>query len=155
MIGLIPRAISHIFHHVKRNKSTMDVKVTMSFLQIYRENIQDLLSYSIVNNSGNSNNALSIEDNLPIREDPQRGFYVEGLQEYLVRNYHEAEALLNIGLENRAIASTLMNSTSSRSHTVLTIGIEQRGDIPTPNNNGNNDQLDLDSLNNNNKIINK
>lgn len=34
-----------------------------------------------------------------------------------------------IGLESRAIASTLMNSTSSRSHTVLTIAIEQRGDI--------------------------
>ena len=127
----------------------MDIKVTMSFLQIYRENIQDLLSFSIVNNSGS--NGSSMEDNLPIREDPQRGFYVEGLQEYLVRNYHEAEALLNIGLENRAIASTLMNSTSSRSHTVLTIGIEQRGDVPmnssnTHNNNtGNNDQLDLDS----------
>ena len=36
------------------------------------------------------------------------------------------EALINLGLENRAIAPTLMNSTSSRSHTVLTIYIEQR-----------------------------
>lgn len=36
------------------------------------------------------------------------------------------EALINLGLENRAIAPTLMNSTSSRSHTVLTINIEQR-----------------------------
>jgi hypothetical protein len=33
------------------------------------------------------------------------------------------------GLESRAIASTLMNSTSSRSHTVLTVAIEQRGDM--------------------------
>ena len=36
------------------------------------------------------------------------------------------EALLNLGLENRAIAPTLMNSTSSRSHTVLTLHVEQR-----------------------------
>ena len=43
-----------------------------------------------------------------------------------MRNYREAEALINLGLENRAIAPTLMNSTSSRSHTVLTINIEQR-----------------------------
>jgi hypothetical protein len=92
--GLIPRAISHIFHHVKRNKATMEIKVTMSFLQIYRENIQDLLAHSIV--SGGSG-GISAEDNLPIREDPQRGFYVEGLQEYLVHSYQEAEALLNIG----------------------------------------------------------
>ena len=37
-----------------------------------------------------------------------------------------SEALINLGLENRAIAPTLMNSTSSRSHTVLTINLEQR-----------------------------
>jgi hypothetical protein len=73
----------------------MEIKVTMSFLQIYRENIQDLLAHSIV--SGGSG-GISAEDNLPIREDPQRGFYVEGLQEYLVHSYQEAEALLNIGL---------------------------------------------------------
>jgi hypothetical protein len=36
------------------------------------------------------------------------------------------EALINLGLENRAIAPTMMNSTSSRSHTILTIHIEQR-----------------------------
>ena len=43
------------------------------------------------------------------------------LQEYVVRAYDEAKALLNLGLENRALAPTLMNSTSSRSHTVLTV----------------------------------
>lgn len=78
----------------------MDIKVTMSFLQIYRENIQDLLSHSIVSGSGGGGNGgggISAEDNLPIREDPQRGFYVEGLQEYIVHSYQEAEALLNIG----------------------------------------------------------
>jgi hypothetical protein len=36
------------------------------------------------------------------------------------------EALINLGLENRAIAPTLMNATSSRSHTVLTLSLEQR-----------------------------
>jgi hypothetical protein len=75
----------------------MDIKVTMSFLQIYRENIQDLLSHSIV--SGGTG-GISAEDNLPIREDPHRGFYVEGLQEYLVHSYQEAEALLNIGFHH-------------------------------------------------------
>ena len=123
------------------------MSVTMSFLQIYRENIQDLLSAAVVTGGGSV-----LEDNLPIREDPQKGFYVEGLQEYAVHAYEEAEALLNLGLEpsigaharsalmyvgmcvltgleSRAIASTLMNATSSRSHTVLTINIEQRGDL--------------------------
>jgi kinesin family member 5 len=118
--------MSHIFQHINQHKQ-VESAVSMSFIQIYRENIQDLLSASIVNGQG-SNVA---EDNLAIREDPQKGFYVEGLQEYVVRSYEEAEALLNLGLENRAIASTLMNSTSSRSHTVITIIIEQKGNIPT------------------------
>ena len=46
---------------------------------------------------------------------------------------------MNLGLENRAIAPTLMNSTSSRSHTVLTLNIEQRnigGDASQNNQDG-------------------
>ena len=39
--------------------------------------------------------------------------------------YTNIERLINIGLENRAIAPTLLNATSSRSHTLLTINIEQ------------------------------
>ena len=58
--------------------------------------------------------ALYYKIYIAIREDPHRGFYVEGLQEYAVRSYNEAEALVNLGLENRAIAPTLMNATSSR-----------------------------------------
>lgn len=118
--------MSHIFQHILHQKH-VESSVSMSFIQIYRENIQDLLSASIVNGQGGA----VVEENLVIREDPQKGFYVEGLQEYVVRSYEEAEALLNLGLENRAIASTLMNSTSSRSHTVITVIIEQKGHIPS------------------------
>lgn len=132
--GIIPRAISQIFQYVHSISTTSDtmVTVTMSFLQIYRENIQDLLSSSVMQSLGGQNDTNATypgvyEENLCIREDPRRGFYVEGLQEYTIRNYGEAEALLNVGLEYRAIAPTLMNSTSSRSHTVLTLYVEQRG----------------------------
>lgn len=116
--GLIPRSIAQIFSHIDENDEIADVTVSLSFLQLYRETIQDLLVQ--INNNGNQ------DDNLVIREDPVKGFYVAGLQEFVVRSYLEAEALINLGLENRAIAPTLMNATSSRSHTVLTIHIEQR-----------------------------
>ena len=69
---------------------------------------------------------------MPIRESPSAGFYVEGLHEYLARSYDEAEALVNFGIENGAIAATLMNNTSSRSHTVLSVIIEQRGTSGAP-----------------------
>lgn len=119
--GIIPRAISQIFDHVLQHQQDTEISVTMSFLQLYRETIQDLLAPAA------RTPIVGAEENLAIREDPATGFYVEGLQSYMVRSYEEAEALLNLGLENRAIAPTLMNVTSSRSHTVLTINVEQRG----------------------------
>lgn len=66
------------------------------------------------------------DENLALREDPRSGFYVAGLQEYPVRNYAEAAELLNWGLSNRIMASTHMNITSSRSHTVLCLAVTQR-----------------------------
>ena len=35
---------------------------------------------------------------LQVREDPSRGFYVDGLQEFIVRSYNEAETLVNLGM---------------------------------------------------------
>lgn len=140
--GIIPRALSQIFSHLReKDNRNMEFVITMSFLQIYRENIQDLLSAEVMNalNNGhyNESSAAAIYDeNLPIREDPIRGFYVEGLQEYNIQSFREAEALINCGLRNRALAPTLMNTTSSRSHTVLTINIEQHGDSAASATNG-------------------
>ena len=82
--GIIPRSIFQIFEFVTKNQETNEIVVSLSFLQLYRETIQDLLSPA----TGNSNQVS--DDNLAIREDPQRGFYVEGLQEFVVRNYREA-----------------------------------------------------------------
>jgi kinesin family protein 6/9 len=83
--GIIPRAISQIFEHVE-GQDSVEVSVSLSFLQLYRETIQDLLSPASANGSTPSGN----DENLAIREDPQRGFFVEGLQEFTVRNYREA-----------------------------------------------------------------
>lgn len=90
--GIIPRALFQIFNHVENSPHRESITITLSFLQLYRETIQDLLApaNSMNNNNNGSSHIPSREDNLPIREDPQRGFYVEGLQEFVVRNYNEA-----------------------------------------------------------------
>lgn len=112
--GIVPRAVEHIFES-ERELPSGSVTVSMSFLQIYNNSIQDLISDS-----------AQMESNLPLREDPRKGFYVEGLSNFAVATYEEAQELVNFGLENRAIAPTLMNTTSSRSHTVLTVHVEKR-----------------------------
>ena len=114
--GIIPKSLKHIFSHMASHGRDSEWTVSISFLQIYLESIQDLLVPPSEDRS---------EENLAIREDPKKGCFVDGLQEYVVRNYEEAVELLNWGLENRVMASTLMNITSSRSHTVLTVYVQQ------------------------------
>lgn len=46
--------------------------------------------------------------NMPLREDPQMGVFVEGLEERVVYSFNEALGVVNNALENRVMASTLM-----------------------------------------------
>lgn len=115
--GIVPRAVGQIFGETAGKESL----VTMSFLQIYNNTLQDLLVESSPPGGSDAG-----PQNLALREDPRRGFYVEGLNEFAVSSFDEAQALVNFGLENRAIAPTLMNITSSRSHTVLTVNVKMQ-----------------------------
>ena len=123
--------------------------ITMSFLQIYLDGVHDLLSPAGVSlpaalaaglsaaGGGGGNGARSGSggsgalplQGLPVREDPSRGFYVEGLSEFSVASFSDAVALLNWGLENRVLGATRMNATSSRSHTLLSLRVETRAPV--------------------------
>ena len=70
--GMVPRALSHIFDYVYSHPQ-VQWTITLSFLQIYVENVQDLLAPE--------------QDNLPIRESPRHGFYVEGLKQVCLRRH--------------------------------------------------------------------
>eukprot|EP00943_MAST-04B_sp_MAST-4B-sp1_P007186 g7186.t1 len=137
-LGIIPRSLRHVFGHIDANSEASKWTVTVSFLQIYLENVQDLLA----TNDGQTPMSVDNEDEKPllgtslkIRENPKQGFYVEGLQKYIVESVEETVELINFGLRNRVMAPTLMNTTSSRSHTVLTLEIEH-ADLGNNNNNG-------------------
>jgi kinesin family protein 3/17 len=85
--------------------------VRASYLQIYNENISDLLKTD--------------RTSLQIREDKKRGVFVEGLSEWAVRSPVEIYSLMQRGAMVRATASTKMNDVSSRSHAVFIIIVEQ------------------------------
>jgi hypothetical protein len=53
------------------------------------------------------------------------GVFVEGLSKWPVTSYEEINAKMEAGYENRTIGSTLMNATSSRAHTIVTIEFKQ------------------------------
>ena len=60
-----------------------------------------------------------------IREEKNGTISVYGLKEMTVKSQEDMARCLDMGSSNRSVASTLMNSTSSRSHGIFTITIEQ------------------------------
>ncbi|CAK65046.1 unnamed protein product (macronuclear) [Paramecium tetraurelia] len=102
--GLLPQCLQYIF---ACSIEDPNVIIKGSYLEIYNEQIFDLLSSS--------------SNSLQIREDPKKGIYVENLNAVVVSNYDEAIALLKKGNSTRHIAATKMNSESSRSHAVFLI----------------------------------
>jgi hypothetical protein len=104
--GIIPRVARHLFDNVQI-KEAEDInstyRVRIQFLEIYGEEIRDLLDPSTT-------------AKVTIRETPAGGVYVSGAREELVTSADEMLSILEKGSAGRTTGSTRMNSTSSRSH---------------------------------------
>jgi hypothetical protein len=118
--GIVPRACEEIFTRIKKKMEEPDCnvqfQVTVSMLEIYNEHVQDLFT----NPSSRPKNGLKV------RESPAAGVFVEDLSKVPVRSYDEIQKQYDVGNNNRTIASTLMNATSSRAHTIFSITFKQR-----------------------------
>ncbi|KAL7464918.1 hypothetical protein ACHAXS_005246 [Conticribra weissflogii] len=124
-VGLIPRFMFDIFSTLEERKaesedlllsgkatdSLINFSVTASFLEVYGEDIYDLVDGS--------------RQSLKLREDSSGEVFVMGLTSKSILNGSEAMDVLNTGTMNRTTASTLMNRTSSRSHAVFTVNLQQ------------------------------
>ncbi|GMH40298.1 hypothetical protein BSKO_08202 [Bryopsis sp. KO-2023] len=110
--GIIPRAVEDVFAQIQNDpEPTSKFLVRASYLQIYNENISDLLKED--------------RSNLVIREDPKRGVFVDGLSEWVVRSAAEVYGLMARGAKLRATGTTKLNEISSRSHAILIIIVEK------------------------------
>lgn len=111
MRGVIPRAVSLIFDRLSSQSSEIECTIKCSMLEIYKENLQDLL------NRG---------PKLKIKENKLKGIYVDGLSEIYVVCEEEILNAIAIGEKNRSIACTKMNQQSSRSHQIFIIEVGQK-----------------------------
>ncbi|KAI4467281.1 kinesin-related [Holotrichia oblita] len=118
--GLTPRLCEKIFAYLKGSDiDEEDVNnVTLSYLEIYNEKVNDLLATA---NSESSSTRRPILQNLKVREHPTRGTYVQGLTERRVTDSETLLEWLEIGNTRRRVSATSINSRSSRSHSVVTI----------------------------------
>ena len=113
--GAIPRVAAEIFSYIeKSSNSASKFLVRASFMQVYNEQLQDLLQPS---KPGQPKHPLKI------REIPT-GIYVQGLSESVVKSPQDIIQLMRKGAQHRSTASTQMNWSSSRSHALFSIIVE-------------------------------
>lgn len=113
--GIIPRLVEALFEKLDRiPKAEVTWKVTVSVFELYKEGIHDLLT-----------EATNVE--YRIREDTigGRGVYVENLYAKQCLSASELLEAIKVGVSKRKVASTKSNETSSRSHSVTVINVEQ------------------------------
>ena len=78
--GIIPRAYMHIFGCIDEAKEGVKYLVRCSYLEIYNESILDLMS--------NKNSKLDV------KEDPQKGIFVQGLTNVIVKSTSEINSCM-------------------------------------------------------------
>jgi hypothetical protein len=113
--GVIPQLCHELFQRAgdAAARDASIVTVECSYLEIYNENVRDLLAQG-----GGDKGSLKV------RQHPRRGVYVEGLARFPVSSAEDVLKLLDGGGKIRAVASTNMNAASSRSHAILTLVVK-------------------------------
>jgi kinesin family protein 3/17 len=106
--GVIPRTFEQIWTHINRTQN-MNFLVAVSYLEIYMEELRDLLKPG--------NNRLELRER-------ENGVCVPNLHSVMCKNVEDMLNVMNMGNKNRTTGFTNMNEHSSRSHAVFVIKIE-------------------------------
>jgi len=109
--GVIPRMIDTIFNDVLSADANIEFNITVCYFEIYMEKIRDLLNPA--------------QDNMMVREHPQKGIWVDGATEASVVSPDEVFTIMAEGAKSRATAATNMNDRSSRSHSLFLLTVSQ------------------------------
>eukprot|EP00762_Andalucia_godoyi_P001451 ANDGO_00154.mRNA.1 hypothetical protein len=117
--GLMMLTLQELFRKIRATEVSRRYKVTLTYLEVYNENLRDLLNPT--------------SEYLDLREDPIKGtMKVAGLTEMEATCAEDVLECLREGNKYRTQEATAANEGSSRSHAVLQIVIEQRdrtGDV--------------------------
>ncbi|CDQ91296.1 unnamed protein product [Oncorhynchus mykiss] len=121
--GVIPNAFEHVFTQISRSSADRQYLVRASYLEIYREEIRDLLDPNM-HAPHVPNVHTHTYRTLELRESPESGVYVRDLTSCVCKSVKEIQELMNLGNQVRSVGATDMNEHSSRSHTLFLITVE-------------------------------
>lgn len=94
-------------------------------MELYGDDIRDLLTIAPAANIDKATGQTA-QKHIKITEQKNGSISVTGLKAEDVHTKAECLQLLNRGIAHRMTSSTLMNETSSRSHAIFTVTIEQK-----------------------------
>nr|XP_055157430.1 kinesin-like protein KIF12 isoform X4 [Nyctereutes procyonoides] len=117
LAGIMQRTFAWLLDRVQHLGAPVTLRA--SYLEIYNEQVRDLLS-------------LGSARPLPVRWNKTRGFYVEQLRVVEFGSLGALMELLQMGLSRRRSSAHTLNQASSRSHALLTLYISrQTVSVPT------------------------
>ncbi|KAK9016902.1 hypothetical protein V6N11_079394 [Hibiscus sabdariffa] len=117
-LGVNYRALGDLFELSKQRKETISYEISVQMLEIYNEQVKDLLAAD-----GTLLCSLT-PHTLDIRNSSQNGINVPDAQLVPVLATSDVISLMNLGQKNRTVFSTAMNDRSSRSHSCLTVHVQ-------------------------------
>eukprot|EP00351_Strombidinopsis_sp_SopsisLIS2011_P001104 CAMPEP_0116879054 /NCGR_PEP_ID=MMETSP0463-20121206/10806_1 /TAXON_ID=181622 /ORGANISM="Strombidinopsis sp, Strain SopsisLIS2011" /LENGTH=268 /DNA_ID=CAMNT_0004527895 /DNA_START=316 /DNA_END=1122 /DNA_ORIENTATION=- len=110
--GIMPRSFEGIFKEIVKDSMGSQFLVRASYVEIYNEDVRDLLSKNPKNK-------------LDLHEKPDSGVYVKDLSYFACKSSDEIDEVMNIGQKNRSVGETAMNAHSSRSHSSILDPVER------------------------------
>ncbi|XP_043939286.1 kinesin-like protein KIF18A [Protopterus annectens] len=116
--GVMYRTMMELYRRIEEVKEDKRCEVTVSYLEVYNEQIHDL---------------LEPKGSLAVREDPEKGVVVQGLSFHQPKSAEQILTMLADGNKHRTQHPTDMNATSSRSHAVFQIYVKQQDRIASIN----------------------
>jgi kinesin family protein 4/21/27 len=126
--GIIPLVMEAIFKKVKELKDQGEILLKVSFIEILKEEVHDLLdpnplAAGKLEGPGGGKPTLHVKAPIQIRETANGGITLTGVTEIDVTTQEEMASVLAQGSLSRATGSTNMNNQSSRSHAIFTISM--------------------------------
>jgi kinesin family protein 4/21/27 len=122
-VGVIPRAMAALYARLADPPAGVEYAVRVGFVEIHREEVRALLTPA-------GGGPRGLPGGVHVRELPGGGIVLAGAVEREAKTQAEMVAVLEEGSALRATAATGMNKTSSRSHAVFTVTLEQRRAAP-------------------------
>jgi centromeric protein E len=109
--GIVPLAVAEIFNQIA-NTPKREYLLRVGFIEIYNENVYDLLSEK-------KNKLTKFSEN-------DQGEIITNLTERIIPNAESMLESYQMGIVSRKIGDTAMNEQSSRSHAIFRIVIESK-----------------------------